>query len=276
MSVRTSQIIQKATMFLHTSRRSEIQQALAPYGFTEQERAKGAALLMQVLAAKVEGKSNASVPSSQLLQQVDQWENRWYPIVEVVLEVHFPEVHQSVFHDLNPTSGIELVFTVTKMLLRVEKLGQGSETEQDALQVLEKHGFTKSVREEAEDLLVEILGLPSFPENEEEIYTAVSLQEGNVVHSTSLKSEDVEEPGSMDEEEYMEAVHRVSQWFRVWSTIARKAIQRKDYLVSLGVRKRARSKSEKDAKEAQSTEAAPATADASDSPSGNLSETTSG
>lgn len=50
---------------------------------------------------------------------LDAWENRWFPITDIVLRTNHPDVHAIIFRNLRQAEGVEVVATVTTLLDRL-------------------------------------------------------------------------------------------------------------------------------------------------------------
>jgi hypothetical protein len=189
-------------------RTPKIAEALIAYGFSDAALQEGWTLLRKVTRTRLD-----SVPVPQnldptTLKLLDDWENHWFPIASVVLQRHFPNVHERVFRNLSQAEGAAVIITVSTFLERLDKIpqpesdgGMGAEGQQ-ARELLENRGLKAVVVDEARGML-QRLG-------------AVEAAEPRV------------------EEDYAAAEDAMWSWYLEWSTIVRTAIKDRRLLRQLG------------------------------------------
>jgi hypothetical protein len=74
-------------------RNPRVAEALKHYGFSDKDLNEG----WRVLQALTQGKLSVRGPARQdpaLLQRLDEWENRWFPVASASLKSRFPDVHE--------------------------------------------------------------------------------------------------------------------------------------------------------------------------------------
>lgn len=236
-----SEQVLNATAFLHGSQKKEIMRLLAMRGFSAQERSKGAQLLMAVLNREAQQEpSPEELTQKTLLLQLDAWENEWFPIARVILEQYYPEQDKRIFHQLTQQQGLAVISSVSKFLVRLEQLAASTEKkDKQAMSHLESRGLSTSERKKAKDLLSQLLGLESLPSEEHALQALTEAHQPTLAHLTDPPEEEPEEINDTTDAAYQEALDSLNRWYREWSTIARKVITRKDYLIALGLRQRA-------------------------------------
>ena len=55
----------------------------------------------------------ARAPDPTVIEELDAWENRWFPVAEATLRRRKPEIADKVFLNLAQTSGIEVAVSVS-------------------------------------------------------------------------------------------------------------------------------------------------------------------
>src|SRR5262245_17784846 len=89
--------------FMLGARHRSVRRALGAHGFTEADLERGWVLLAALTATKLDFEPTVHDP--RLITELDRWENRWFPIVEIVLRTNYPNVHDVVFLNLSQTEG---------------------------------------------------------------------------------------------------------------------------------------------------------------------------
>lgn len=148
---------QKATrvvQLLMGLRNRRVAAALKEHGFGDDDLARGWSLLQELtrnkLAVTVAPKSDP-----RLTTELDRWENRWFPIADIVLATNSPEAHAMVFKNLSQTDGPEVIVSVGTFLDRLEALPKSREegglgaTGRSARELLVKRGLDSNVVAEA-------------------------------------------------------------------------------------------------------------------------------
>jgi hypothetical protein len=190
--------------------------ALAAHGFSDAELAEGWRLLQRVTRTRLGIVVVISTADPGLITQLDEWENKWFPIADATLRRHAPGVHEWMFRNLSQTEGAAVIVSVGTLVERWESLskskdkGGPDEGGADAKKLLEKRGLTKEVIVEAKQL----------------------LERAGKVESASENAE-----GGVDEEDFAQAETDLWAWYREWSTIAQIAIKSPRLLKDLGFRR---------------------------------------
>lgn len=202
--------------FLLGARHWKVQRALGGHGWSEGDLVEGWTRLQRLTTDRLDYQSSLVDP--RLLGALDRWENRWFPVIEVVLRTHHPKAHEVVFRNLRQTDGAEVVVSVSTLLGRLDAIArpeaEGGLGEEGvaARAMLEKRGVTAAVLTEARDMLAQIGSLA--------------------------------EPPTQPEPESTEAAKAAEDslwsWYLEWSAIARVAISDRRLLRSLGFLRRVR------------------------------------
>jgi hypothetical protein len=90
------------------------------------------------------------------VEQVDDWENLWFPVAKAALGHRYPEVERHLFLNLVQTDGPEVVLTVATFVRRLEALPEQGDEAAAARALLERRGLTSEVVGEAKALLSDI------------------------------------------------------------------------------------------------------------------------
>ncbi len=192
-----------------------VRRMLERHGFSQAELDDGWGRLRALSEAPVAIRERTTVPS-----ELDAWENRWFPIVDVVLRTRHPRVHEVVFRNLHQTEGAEVLVSVRTLLERLEAIGRP-----------EKRGGLGKAGRDALDLLARR-----------------GLNEEALGHARALLARMQEGPGedvpAADPEARARAEERLWNWYLEWSGIARAVIKERSVLVSLGFRGRGRRRKE--------------------------------
>lgn len=185
-----------------------VQGALAPHGFTETDLQEGMQLLQELTGRRLGMKPGVD---PHLLGEIDGWENRWFPIAEIVLRTNYPEVHEVVFRNLTQTSGDDVIVSVVTLLDRLEAVAKpvdegGLERGQEARARLDARGLTEDVVAGARGLIARVGSVPATRDP--------------LARKTPAAVQEAED--------------RAWNWYLEWSGIARVVIRDRRILRSLG------------------------------------------
>ncbi len=181
---------------------------LTPYGFDEDELGTGMSLLNGLTSVRLAIKPGFD---PKQLAAIDQWENHWFPIVEVVLRTNYPAVHDVVFRNLTQTEGVDVVVSVRTLLDRIDEVCKpesdgGLPKGADARALLNKRGFTAEVEQKGRESPAKVGTVP--------------------------EAADVLAP--VEPEKVSAAEDRMWNWYLEWSGIARTVIHDRRSLRELG------------------------------------------
>jgi hypothetical protein len=204
---------QRMLQFLLALKKKAIARTLKKHGFSQENLDTGWALFQAAVGNTLDD-SGDPPPDPNDLALLDDWENRWYPIIEATLEAHFPTIRAKVFLNLTQTQGRQLIPNITKLLARLAALTSEKATEQEkkAAALLVVRGLTPDRIEHAQTLLQRLSTI-----------------------------EDFDDEGGSDEaitevEQAAETAAEAAMWsfYKEWSTISRAAIKSRGLLRTLG------------------------------------------
>lgn len=206
----TGQKSQRALQFMLGVRNRRARRALAAHGFREEDFDDGWDRLKAITKSRLNDEPVEIDPT--LVRDLDEWENRWFPIVDAVLRNNYPAVHKRVFLNLRQTEGAEVIFSVSTLLDRLEEIALpadegGSADGRAARKLLERRGLTDDIVGSARELLAQI---------------------------GTLEADDEEADIELDQQEREAAEKRLWSWYLEWSAIARVAIRDRRMLRALG------------------------------------------
>ncbi|HEY3496362.1 MAG TPA: hypothetical protein VGK73_16795 [Polyangiaceae bacterium] len=210
----------------------EIRAALFAAGYSTEEQATGWSLLEKasgyvpnIASVSDDGAARAA------LAEVDAWDEPGFRRIGAALERLHPEQHSFVFAGLETARGAGSLLAVSTLLDRLDALESAPERknsradDRDAIATLTARGITPAVRAHLRDLIrvAQTAEPPTFP-----VDSAVTNRD--------------------------EALKTLGAWYRDWSETARAVIQRRDYLVMLGLAQRKTGKPEDDDGDLDTTE----------------------
>lgn len=208
--------------------------AMEPYGFGPDDLKEGWHLLEAASATKLDTPPKVTRDSS-IIEQLDAWENHWFPIAGATLARRFPAVHAELFKNLSQTSGPAVVVSVQTFVQRFDEMAAGQDPYgsdgKAARKLLAARGLTKAVLDEARELL----------EGIESVHTVESVDVDAI---------------EQDKEQLAKAEEALWQWYLEWSQIARVVVTERSLRRELGFNS-TRSKS-KDDESGDHTDPAPA------------------
>jgi len=182
--------------------------ALATRGFGRAAIQEGWNLLMRSSGTTlVTPDTPGYATDSRLIDELDDWENEWYPIASAVLSRLFPAAHAIVFAGLSQTDGPALVVSVGVLLERLAAVAP------EVAATLAAHGLTADVSAEAGKLILKIRG--------PEVATPSALAPDEAALAKA-------------EEERAQAESDMWGFYVMWSAIARSRIKNKRLLRMLG------------------------------------------
>jgi hypothetical protein len=201
--------------FLLGLRHPQIAGLLVEHGFSNNDLEEGWSLLRSAVGVRLDWVAPPEAPPGKI-KQLDEFENKWFPIAKASLQRTFPEVHDNIFRNLAQTEGVEVVVSVGTFVERIEALGASgvgvsNNVEASARALLERRGLDALAIGQARQLLDELT-------------------------VTGLADESEGGTGRFADEK--EAERALWSWYREWSTISRACIKNKNFLRTLGFLKR--------------------------------------
>ncbi|XXT20419.1 hypothetical protein WME94_02460 [Sorangium sp. So ce429] len=207
---------ERVLLLLMGLRKNKVAAALVAHGFSDDDLSEGWRLLQRVTRTRLGFVATAAATDTGLINEIDAWENKWFPIASATLKRHAPEAHAFLFRNLAQTEGAAVLVSVSTFVERWESLGKskekgGPDAEGDeARKVLTKRGLTKAVIDEAKQLLARAGKLESIA--------------------------DVP-PAAANDEDFDKAEQQLWDWYLEWSTIVQTAIKDRRILRELGFRR---------------------------------------
>jgi len=153
--LRLGQKVDRVMQFLLGLRHRRVVTPLAAHGFSQEELDEG---WQNVRAAVGETLNVGPVtrPEPGLVERLDAWENKWFPIAGATLSRHFSEIHDEVFLNLSQTEGPQVAISVGTFLERIDALADAGGDRTKARKLLEKRGLDAATMAEARALLTKI------------------------------------------------------------------------------------------------------------------------
>jgi hypothetical protein len=213
---------------------------LEAFGLSPPELQHGWSLFADVVRTKL---SSGDAKGSAIVNELDAWENLWFPVASASLKGRHPEVHAMVFKNLTQSSGISVIMGVRIFLERIDGLhrpvtegGIGAQAS-EVLALLASRGLTAAKLGDAH-ALIERLG-------------RIEPEVGGA------------EPTTAEQDAAEKAMWA---WYLEWSEIARAVITSRRQLRMLGFLKTARGEviEDPDATDTDTDPNAPVTPDGDD------------
>ena len=148
-----SQKTRRVLKFLEASVDPRINGPLAGAGYSDEDVEEGWTLLRQAGTARKVQKTPVPL-SPRTREQIDQFENYWFPLVSASLRRRYPAVHDAVFLNLSQEGGVEVAMNVSIFLERIREVENGPQG-QEVRALLDQRGFTEAVIAEGEQLIRE-------------------------------------------------------------------------------------------------------------------------
>lgn len=135
-------------------RNPRVASILKAYGFTAKDLDEGWKRLQALTANRLDNLPPPPADPS-LLGQLDEWENKWFPIASASLEFRYPAAHAWLFANLHQTDGLDVLVSVGTFVKRVGDLESQKDVPDAAAArtLLTQRGLSDSVISEASALL---------------------------------------------------------------------------------------------------------------------------
>ncbi len=210
MGISLGEKAHRALKLLLGLRNPRVAAAMAAYGLTGADIQEGWTLLQALGRGKL-GLLPLQPSDVTTLQELDAWENRWFPIAQASLLRRYPAVHARLFLNLSQTEGPEVAVSVGTFVDRWEQMGApdgpyGPEGAK-ARELLAVRGITAGVIELAHALLAHLQKAAPAP-------TPPSAEE----QRADLKR----------------AEDELWAWYLEWSQVAQAAVSQRVLLRQLG------------------------------------------
>jgi hypothetical protein len=156
--------------------------------------------------------------TSDAIAALDEWDNQHFAIIASALARKHAAQRKALFDKLAPAEGAASVLAVETLLNRLAQLAKGTLTkdatkDKAANEYLVRRGYTGEVRKQLSAQVEAARALPAF-----------SAKGGK--------------EQAAEDEARREALAELHGWWREWATVAKKAIQRRDLLINLGLARR--------------------------------------
>jgi hypothetical protein len=187
-------------------RNPRIAAVLKAYGFTKKDLDEG----WKLLAALTENRlDNLPPPPADptLLVQLDEWENKWFPIAKASLQFRYPAAYAWLFANLHQTDGLDVIVSVGTFVRRIGELATQKDVDgaKAARKLLTERGLGDSVIGDA---------------------TALINRTGSIAKEPAAPS--------VSPEQAQAAEDALWHWYLEWSGIARAVITNRRQLRDLG------------------------------------------
>lgn len=224
---------------------------LSEKGFTEADFQEGKLYLDEVSFL---GSGMNPIPAISKKYQIalislDAWDEDGFLRTKAALEYRHPNQYAYIFAGgLKAAQGPEAIKSVQTYLDRVEMLRSGQDSSRQAHQEEDKKA-------------VELLYQRGILSNEIVQQLRTWLEDTRTLPSLTTLQINPEQ-----QERYLKALFNLDCWFTDWSQTARTAIHRRDYLISLGLASRRKSKTDDTDEDTDTSDPATTPADATATP----------
>lgn len=200
-----------------------VRAALLSRGLSDEELEQGWKLFSELngfSGATAARPATAQTAAAQALNELDAWDAPAFGAARAVLEARFPAVANFLFNNLDANDGIAAVAGVERFLERIAALRAGkadgvpAEAAGAAVDLLATRKILDGPREAELRTLIETVRRGARPE---EVVPAPEIDPRRV-----------------------EVAHAYITWIHEWREVARVAIARRDYRISLGIAQRRR------------------------------------
>jgi|LNFM01.1.fsa_nt_gb hypothetical protein len=193
----------------------EVRTILRSKGYDAAEHRRGWTLLEQLGNREVESAVTAK-EVADAVAAIDNWDEPNIRLIRAALTRH-PEARESVLAGISAVNGPAAVINVSKILKRLDALAE-SKDGRAALATLTERGLDEAERKR--------------------IAALVKIAKAGDVGEDDAALQAAAEAASKAASEYERALVELRQWWDEWSEIARLNIQRRDYLIRLGLAER--------------------------------------
>jgi hypothetical protein len=225
------------------SRNPVVRGALATRGLTDEELGHGWSFYTELLGfgGKAEARATTQqTASAQAINELDAWDAPSFSASHAVLDARYPDVSAFLFQNLEATTGVAAVVGVERFLDRYALL---------------RDGKAPNVNVEQGKAAAGLLAIRRIvdPARERELRKLIETAR------LGARSEEVAAPAEVDPRR-LEVAAAYINWLNEWREVARVAIARRDYRISLGLAQR-RQGGDDESTDTTATAAAAATAE---------------
>jgi hypothetical protein len=207
--------------FKTVSRNPVVRGALLARGLTDEELGQGWQLYTALLGfgGKTEARATTQqTAAAQAINELDAWDAPSFGAAHAVLDARYPDVSQFLFQNLEATTGVAAVVGVERFLDRYALLRDGN---------------APNVNAEQGKLAAGLLSTRKIvdPTREQQLRALIATAR------LGARSEEVAAGTDVDPRREEVAAAYVN-WLNEWREVARVAIARRDYRISLGLAQR--------------------------------------
>lgn len=195
------------TFLLAVAKYPVIFTTLARKGYTQEEHDYAWGLLTKLGRAgrPVQPDLGPSVSVQDAIAELDAYDEPNFDMIYKILSRHHRTVRDEIFRDLEPQQGSAAVGSVNTLLDRLDMVEKDTRAEaKSAMKLLAIRGYDKAERKRLRDL--------------------VKVAQ-TVTHA----------PEALTDTERDETLLELYGWFNEWSTIARRTVTQRQYLIALGL-----------------------------------------
>ncbi|MCA9632606.1 MAG: hypothetical protein KC766_33365 [Myxococcales bacterium] len=172
----TSDKAQRVLTFLQGLSNPKAILALRGAGFGEPDLDEGWRLLRELRPVDFEPLPERESPRT--LEELDAWENHWFPVAKATLAHRSPKIHDELFLNVHQTAGLDVLNSVGVFLERLAALEKRKDPEaRDARALLSKRGLDRHVVDQALALLAEVQRIPEAPPEPRDTKEALKARE---------------------------------------------------------------------------------------------------
>ena len=220
MTTERDDLLKSALQFLKGARVPTIALRLSAFGFNDLSWKEGWTLMQEVVDSEFVP-SPPPIQDTNLLTLLDDWENLWFPIIQVVLTRHNAALAAQIFDGLSQTDGMALIPSLTTLHTRLDALLKNKDKEsKDAAALLAQRGINAAQLKTLADLLER----------------ATTFTSPTTLQDTAAAEEANEEARQRHEA----ALNALRAYLREWTLIARAAVKNGNHLRQLGLGSRGR------------------------------------
>jgi hypothetical protein len=210
--------------FKTVSRNPVVRGALLARGLTDEELAAGWRLYTDLhgFGAQIEARAaTRETAAAQAINEIDAWDAPAFSAARAVLDARYPEVTAFLFENLEATVGVAAITGVERFLDRVDAL---------------RDGKASPVNADAGRAAAALLATRRIVDDKR----AAELRSLIAKARLGARPEEVIPAPEMDPRR-REVAQSFITWLNEWREVARVAVARRDYRISLGIAQRRRS-----------------------------------
>lgn len=197
-----------------------VRAALAQRGYSEKEHQVAWEVLQKVARYAPAGQAiTVDIAVRDAVSTLDLWDEPNFACIHATLARKHPDQDRFVFKDLEPKQGAGAVLSVGTMLDRLDALESGPD----------RH----ATREDDHAALATLAARGYTPEERQRLRGLVKVAQTATLTLT---------PTPINDDDHKKSLVELHAWLRDWSATARMVIQRRDYLILLGLSKRKKTK----------------------------------